>query len=384
MAVKNCDPVLKKGLTWCVVYYVGVGAERKRVRRSRTNAGIDLNSIADLAERERVGQELLEQIRKQVEPPETRREQTPFVEALPVAVGLKSSTKEKSQATYQQVADWVIKFWELKGWKRMRCDEVTFDHVQAYFDYLILDRKLGNTTHNTRKGVLRSLVSELVARGYLKENLVAKVKSRPRQDPTRRPFTDAEKMVVLRYLSENDRPLYVAALMLGYLAIRPREIRDLQVRNIDLKRWVINMPGAQSKNNRNSVVTIPTELCGVFEALGLDGVPGHYYLFGGGRGNGRHNAKLKPAPARIGEHTLSEKFRKVLRLLHASGALPDIEGLQFYSLKDSLALYLLEQGVDIDTARDHFRHSSLEMFQRYLKRLGGVKESIRGLKVELP
>jgi len=191
-------------------------------------------------------------------------------------------------------------------------------------------------------------------------------------------------MVVLRYLSENDRSLYVAALMLGYLAIRPREIRDLQVRNIDLKRWVINMPGAQSKNNRNSVVTIPTELCVVFEALGLDGVPGHYYLFGGGRGNGRHNAKLKPAPARIGEHTLSEKFRKVLRLLHASGALPDIEGLQFYSLKDSLALYLLEQGVDIDTAREHFRHSSLEMFQRYLKRLGGVKESIRGLKVELP
>lgn len=46
--------------------------------------------------------------------------------------------------------------------------------------------------------------------------------------------------------------------------------------------------------------------------------------------------------------------------------------------------YLLANGVDVARAMRHFRHTSLEMFQRYVKRLGVVNEKIRDLKVELP
>ena len=38
----------------------------------------------------------------------------------------------------------------------------------------------------------------------------------------------------------------------------------------------------------------------------------------------------------------------------------------------------------VESAMRHFRHTSLEMFQRYVKRLGVVKEKIWELKVELP
>jgi len=74
---------------------------------------------------------------------------------------------------------------------------------------------------------------------------------------------------------------------------------------------------------------------------------------------------------------------RVLRLLYREGKLKDITGLSFYSLKDSLAIYLLENGVDVESAMRHFRHSSLEMFQRYVKRLGVVNERIKGLPVDL-
>lgn len=40
--------------------------------------------------------------------------------------------------------------------------------------------------------------------------------------------------------------------------------------------------------------------------------------------------------------------------------------------------------MDVESAMRHFRHTSLEMFQRYVKRLGVVNEKIRDLKVELP
>ena len=70
-----------------------------------------------------------------------------------------------------------------------------------------------------------------------------------------------------------------------------------------------------------------------------------YYLFG--KAKGKHNRDLLPMPERVGRNTLSWRFRQAVRTLHRSGALPDIRGIEFYSLKDTLAIYLLDNGVDV-------------------------------------
>ena len=84
---------------------------------------------------------------------------------------------------------------------------------------------------------------------------------------------------------------------------------------------------------------------------------------------------LLPMPERVGKNTLSWRFRQAVRTLHRSGALPDIRGIEFYSLKDTLAIYLLDNGVDVESAMRHFRHHDLSIFQRYVKRLGVVNEN---------
>ena len=91
-----------------------------------------------------------------------------------------------------------------------------------------------------------------------------------------------------------------------------------------------------------------------------------------------------PGPEIVGVNTLSNRFRQVLLRLHREGALQHIKGQSLYSLKDTLALYLPENGVDVESAMRHFRHTRLEIFQRYVKRLGVVNEKIRDLKVALP
>lgn len=168
--------------------------------------------------------------------------------------------------------------------------------------------------------------------------------------------------------------------MLCYLAIRPGEIRDLRVGSIDLKRGVVRFPSSDSKNNRNSVVTIPAQLIPMLVALKLEEYPDTHYLFG--RAKGRHNVDMLPRSEQIGVNTLSQRFRTMLQHLKKTGKLSDITGLQFYSLKDTLAIYLLDSGVDLESAMRHFRHSDLQTFQRYVKRLGMVNEKIRDLDVD--
>ncbi|MBK8922095.1 MAG: site-specific integrase [Saprospirales bacterium] len=129
-------------------------------------------------------------------------------------------------------------------------------------------------------------------------------------------------------------------------------------------------------------VTIPVQIIPHLAAFHLDQYPENYFIFG--RAKGRHNRDFLPGPERVGVNTLSNRFHQVLLRLHREGALQYIKGLSLYSLKDTLALYLLENGVDVESAMRHFRHTSLEMFQRYVKRLGVVNEKIRDLKVELP
>ncbi|MCB9333961.1 MAG: phage integrase N-terminal SAM-like domain-containing protein [Lewinellaceae bacterium] len=138
-------------------------------------------------------------------------------------------------------------FFESRGWQNLRCGQLEFEHIQAYFDYTIVKLKIRNSTHNTRKNNLRSLFSELVQRSYLEENFVKRIQDRPVADPMRRPFSQKEQRVLAKYLMENDRPLWLVYLLLGYLAIRPGEIRELRIRNIDLKKALWSFPEISQK-----------------------------------------------------------------------------------------------------------------------------------------
>jgi integrase len=378
-------PKLVKGATWYVEYYIELQGKRKRIRKSQDQQGRELNAIEDLAERERMAERMCQELRALITPLSQRKEDMPFVEALDLAVELKRSDSEATNKTFTETARWVKEYFVDRGWRYLRCSQLTFDHVQDYFDHCIVKRRVSNTTYNTRKNNLRSLVSELKERGYVPENFVKRVKNRPKTETRRRPMSEEEKQIVYRHVL-GDRALSLAWLLLGYLAIRPKEMRNLKCGAIDLKRGVVRFPAKESKNRRHSVVTIPAGILPALASFELEKQPASYYVFGNdeGRGVGKANRDLLPGPKRIGVNTLGNKFRTLLRELKREGKLHDITGLSLYSLKDTLAIYLLDQGVDVESAMQHFRHNSLEMFQRYVRRLGMVNEKIRALEIDLP
>lgn len=374
------SPELKRGTTWHIEWYFERDGKRLRIRKSRFEK-IDLNAIADLREREVVAQRLLADLKARLLPPVEQPAHTPFLVALQIAVELKRSNKWKTNKSLKEVTRWVSEFFESKGWQHLRCNQVEQRHIQDYFDYIIVKRRVANTTHNSRKNNLRALMTELVKRAYIPTNFASQVPERPEADPIRRPLSQQEKEVLAKHIFATDRALSLAFVLIGYLAIRPGEIRDLRVGAIDLVRGFVRFPARDSKNNRDSTVTIPAKLFPMLNSLKLEQYPPSFYLFGAGKG--RHNSHFMPGEAQIGANTLSLRFRNVVRQLHQEGKLHNIKGVQLYSLKDSLAIYLLDQGVNVQSAMEHFRHSDLAVFQRYVKRLGLVNEPIRSLEIDL-
>jgi integrase len=353
------------------------------VRRCRDDQGKDLNSIPDLKAREKAAQELQRAIFARIAPPALEPSATPFLEALQMAVELKRSEKERTNKTFRETARWFSEFLTEKGWDKLKCCQLTQRHVQAYFDYLIVKKKVRNSTHNTRKNNLRAIFSELVLREYLPENYVKKVPQRSAPEPARRPLHEEEKQLVFAYAFENDPALAYAMLLLGYCAIRPGEIRDLRVRNVDFERGMVTFPGSTSKNNRGSSVTIPADILPVLRGFQRHHYPADFYLFGGGKKTPEQSKKLLPGAQRIGVNTLYNKFMAVVKALKRRGLLTDTKGISLYSLKDTLAIYMLDQGIDVESCMRHFRHADLNIFQRYVKRLGIVNEKVKNMSIDI-
>lgn len=372
-------PELSRKQVWQISWYTIKEGKRVRIRKSEWD-GVELNSITDLKERETAAQEMLQKIRADVCPPAVSPEHEEFLKALNLALAIKRSPKWRTNKGYSENVRWLSNYFHKKGWQYLKCKDVTFEHIQAYFDYMVLEKKIANTTHNSRKNNLRALATALVDRNYIKENFFSKLEQKPEGDPIRRPLTEDEKALVMEEAMK-DSCLKLMFILLGYLGIRPGEMRDLKVNHIDLQKGFIKFPGRQSKNNKNSTVTIPEDLIPVLEEYGFHRYPKNFFVFGGGRG--RHNKQLRPGPYQIGVSTLSQKFRTMLKRLVKEGKLHSIEGLCFYSLKDTLALFLLEH-MDVVSAMWHFRQNSLEVFKRYVKRLGQENPKVRKMPIDFP
>lgn len=384
MAVRKQDhkPELHRKATWYVEYYHLHNGIRKRIRRSKTYDGTDLNAIADLREREKVAQAFLKEVERRITPPAALTPQnTLFRVALMDAVALKASTKENTNTSYSSNARWLLEYFERRNWQNIRCDELTFDHIQAYFDYIILERKAQNTTHNTRKANLRAVFSELVQRKYLPENYISRIRTRKTIDTKRRPMTEDEEKEIVAAIVD-DRAMLFAYIMQRYCGVRPDEIRHLRCSYFRLSEGLLIFPGSDSKNGKNSPVTIPAEIIPILEGMKLHQYPGNWYVLG--RNNDNTNKGLAPKPEMIGKNTLGEKFRNLFKALKKQGRLNDITGLQFYSLKDTLAVGMLDSGIDVESAMRHLRQRDLETFQRYVKRLGIVNEKIRAMPLRVP
>lgn len=231
--------------------------------------------------------------------------------------------------------------------KPLKCSP---DDAQAFINFL-KDKGNCNTTVNHYRNTLKSLYAELLEMKKIKVNPFAKIKKLKESRESKKAYTPAQVQEIKEYLQQHDPELWLFCQFIYYCFIRPNELRQLKIKDIDFYNNLITVPGSISKNHKSQPVVIPDVF--VKDVQHLAKLPEELHIFG--KGN-------EP----LGETNMSDRFRKIRNELGYS------KKFTMYSFKHTGAMYFAKKTKDVKALQVQLRHHSLDMVNTYLQNMGAI------------
>jgi len=230
-------------------------------------------------------------------------------------------------------------------WKGER--KITKELVSEFFAWRA-DTVSGGTLHDDRTTLSR-IFDAVTADRFFSHVELPKFHPQTKQHYQRRHIK-----VIGEHLREHDHSLWFACQCVYYLFLRPgSELRRLKVHHFDLDEWRVQIPPDVSKTNRNEFVMIPKAFRHDVEMFFEDRMPNEWIFPG----------VFEPENP-VGPNTFTTRYRKHMNALGF--------GAQYsmYGWKNTGAIACVKAGVHPKILQMQLRHSSLEMTDRYLKRMG--------------
>jgi integrase len=369
---------LVRGVRWYIEYYQeNASGVRQRVREYH-----NLNRIKDLRERIKMALKIVEDLNENLLPTGypfksiTAIKEFTIVEGIEFGMKIKETEtdRKKTPQTYQSVIRYFLEYIYQHEMQDNLIKKFSVRDAGAFLDYAITKKGIKGSTYNNYKGILRLIFGVLKDREYIDTNPWSEIKSMKSSEKERRALMKSEIEAIIEE-SQNRNPYFTSILLLiHYCFIRPKEIREIKIKHIDLKSNLIYIPGYSSKNKKSGYVTMPDELVEFLCSLNLQEKESEYYLVGSG---------LIPGRNQCGNNSLNNYHRRILEDLQKEKVLKSIKGISIYSWKDTGALELINRGIDILQIKNQMRHSSLETTNRYVKSLGNVSADIKNMRGSL-
>ena len=220
-----------------------------------------------------------------------------------------------------------------------------------FLDYILLDRDGSARTRNNYRTWLSSLANWMLEKQYIESNPIEHIKPLKEDGKHRTALTPSDLKKLSKYL-EKENPHYLLLCQFAYYTfIRPDEISNIKLKDINLSEQKVFVASSISKNRRDGMVGLNDKLIKAMLDLKVFDKPNHYYLFGKG---------FKPSEIKNTTRVYRDMFNRV----RAALTWPDT--YQFYSLKDS-GIRDLANAEGIVVARDQARHTDISTTNKYLK-----------------
>lgn len=239
-----------------------------------------------------------------------------------------------------------------------------------YLNYLLIERQLGPTAYNSNLNGLKTFGHWLVRAGYLDANPWMAFKTMRKAEKKRVMIPGDIRAIIRAHFKEHNPMMYVMCLGAYHGLLRPKEMRFLQVKHVDLQNQIIHVPGNISKNGKARVSTMSGELR---EALGQylynnRGCSTNDYLF---------TSQLAPGKNRLGYNYINNVWREYRQ----SNGLPDT--FHFYSLRDTGIFQMLMDGISPAEVMKQADHHDLSITTAYLQYktptgIESIKQKVKG------
>ncbi len=331
---------------------------------SATSSPVVEQTASDDAQVQPVEVEFAPSIPSKVEPtePESSNDGITLVELIDRFIAAKEDIVRKdTMRTYKSNAR-IFKAYLNEYLPGIKAQKFSRSDAQAYLAYRdgearklktkrgdqtdMATRTINNQIKNHRLFFAWGIEEELIT-----NNPFAQLKLQRNEEKRRDLVTDDALVKVKEYLTANNQKGFLLVCMLIYSGfIRPKEIRELRIRDIHMKDHCIIVPPEVSKNHCSRVVGLTAEIEQLMLDLHIGTLPFDYYICGKDLVPNR-----KAAPDALYTKTWVE-MRKKLKLP---------ETMQLYSLKDTGITNMLENGVPSIDVMKQAGHHDLTMTSRY-------------------
>lgn len=267
----------------------------------------------------------------------------------------KHSVIQHSFQTYRSKLRIFAEWAEHEGLDKIHVSCITQEHICSFMYYLVEHNEVSKRTIKKYKQILHGFFDYLLKeRQILTTNPVFAIPEIGRMtDDAPRPIPEKERQILIAYMKKHDPQLWLFCQMEYYCAIRPNELRQLRIRDLDFERRIIRVPCTISKNRLTEYVNMPRQLYDGLLAAGADKLDPETFLFSSGG---------QPGTKMLGKNNFRFRFDRIRNRL----GLP--AEYKLYSFKHTGGVELVNAGIDTWELQRHFRHKSIDTTERYIRK----------------
>lgn len=220
-----------------------------------------------------------------------------------------------------------------------------------FLDWLYLDRGVAPRTRNNYRTWCKSFCMWMQQHDYITNDPMSGIFPIKEPQKTRQPLPSSALKQVREYLEIHNRHFLLAVMMEYYCFIRPDELSNIKIGDIDVKGHAVYVNAEISKNGKAEMVGLNRSIVTLMRELHTLRSPKDWYLF---------SHRCRPGKTKLDCRMFRDRWARMRKRLNMP------KEYQFYSLKDS-GIRDLANSAGIVIARDQARHSSIAVTNKYLQ-----------------
>lgn len=254
--------------------------------------------------------------------------------------------KQSTRADYTKRLEMLVCYASMQGITAI--EDIDFTQ---FLEWVFIGRGVAPRTHNNYRTWCLSFCRWLRQQHYISGDPLLDVPPLKEPPKVRQPLPPSVLARVRDYLNERNKH-YLLAVMMEYCCfIRPDELSNIRIGDIDAKAHAIYVRAEISKNGKAEMVGLNNAVLSLMRELHVLRSPKDWYLF---------SVRCRPGATKLNSRMFRERWARLRKRLD----LP--KEYQFYSLKDS-GIRDLANSEGIVIARDQARHSSVAVTNKYLQ-----------------